>query len=175
MSAIAGIVNFNGAPLAIEQLTILGQSLEQFGPDGGFDVRQKSVGIVYRAFHTNLESRSESQPFVHPDGSVLAWDGRLDNREELIGLLRDELRKDRSDAAIVMAAYHKWGVDFPHRIIGDFALSLWDPSKRKLFLARDPVGARLLFYYSDGDKLIWSSRLESFMLLPEFDLQIDDE
>lgn len=175
MSAIAGILNFNGAPLEIEQLALLGQSLEQWGPDGGRDVRQKSVGIVYRAFHTNLESRSESQPLAHPNGSVLAWDGRLDNREELIGLLHDELREDRSDSALVMAAYNKWGVTFPHRIIGDFALSLWDPSIRKLFLARDPVGARLLFYHSDGDKLIWSSRLESFMRLPELDLQIDDE
>jgi asparagine synthase (glutamine-hydrolysing) len=175
MSAIGGIINFDGAPVDAELLAQLGDSLQSYGPDGGFEVRKDSVGIVYRAFHTNLESRQERQPSVHHDGCILAWDGRLDNREELITLLHDELRVDCSDSSIVLAAYHKWGLTFPQRIIGDFAFSLWDPKSKTLLLARDPVGARLLFYYVDKNRLIWASRLEPLLEFPDIDLQIDDE
>ena len=175
MSAIGGIVNFNGAPVDREVLTRIGQELDTYGPDGGFDVCQGSVGMVYRAFHTNRESRAERQPVVSSNGCILAWDGRLDNREELITLLRQELRDDQSDSSIVVHAYNKWGAGFLHWIIGDFALSLWDPSSRTLFLARDPVGARLLFYHVKGDTLIWSSRLEPLLQLPHIEPEVDDD
>ena len=175
MSAIGGIVNFSGSPVDSEVLARLGQGLDAYGPDGGLDVRQGSVGMVYRAFHTNKESRGERQPLVSSDGCVLAWDGRLDNREELIKLLWDELRNDRTDSAIVMHAYAKWGIAFLPKIVGDFAFSLWDPSSRTLFLARDPVGARLLFYHVNSERLIWSSRLEPLLRLDEIKLEIDDD
>ena len=90
MSAIGGIINFDGGPIDDEVLTRLAQGLEPFGPDGGSIVRLDSAAMVYRAFHTNLESRSERQPLVQ-NGCVLVCDGRLDNREELIRLLREEL------------------------------------------------------------------------------------
>lgn len=175
MSAIGGIVNFSGWLVDDELLIGLGDTLDSYGPDGGLEVRAGSAGMVHRAFHTNLESRSEKQPLLRPDGQMLAWDGRLDNREELMAWLRDELRDDRSDSSIVAAAYMKWGIDFLGRIIGDFALSLWDPHCRTLFLARDPVGARLLFYQSDADRIIWASRLESLLRFPLTEVAVEDE
>ena len=174
MSAIGGLINFGGGPIDDEVLTQLAQGLEPFGPDGGSNLRIDSAGMVYRAFHTNLESRSEHQPLVQY-GCALAWDGRLDNREELIRLLCDELRADRSDSALVMAAYKKWGAAFLERIIGDFALSLWDSRSQTLFLARDPVGARLLFYQVHGEKILWSSRLEALLALPGATFTVNDE
>ena len=175
MSAIGGIVNFDERPVDEEVIERLGHGLDEYGPDGGLDVRRKSVGMGYRAFHTNVESRAERQPLVAANGCMLVWDGRLDNREELIRLLRDELKDDRSDSSIVMQAYHKWGIAFLPRIIGDFAFSLWDPHSRTLFLARDPVGARLLFYHANRDTLIWSNRLEPLLQLPQIELQVDDD
>ena len=174
MSAIGGMINFNGAPVDDQVITRLGNGLDSYGPDGGSNLRQDSVGMVYRAFHTNVESRNEQQPLVSSNGCILAWDGRLDNREELIPLLRGELRNDQSDSAIVLQAYGKWGSGFAQRLIGDFALSLWDPNSRTLLLARDPVGARLLFYYSSGDTLIWSSRLEPLLQIKQIELEVDE-
>ena len=175
MSAIGGIINFNSEPVDPEMLTEMSNNLQAYGPDGAFEVRQHSIGIVYCAFHTNLESRLERQPLVNRTGCILAWDGRLDNRDELITELQNELAADRSDSAIVMAAYDKWALSFPQRIIGDFAFSLWDPKSRTLMLARDPVGTRLLFYHSDKGKLVWSSRLETLLQLPDVDLEVNDE
>src|SRR5215475_14729865 len=127
MSAIGGIINFDGTPVDADLLMRLTANLEPYGPDGGGEVLQSSVGVVYRAFHTNVESRSERQPLISNAGCILAWDGRLDNREDLIALMRDELDTERTDSAIVIAAYDKWGTAFPQRLIGDFAFSLWDP------------------------------------------------
>jgi asparagine synthase (glutamine-hydrolysing) len=175
MSAVGGIINFSGAPVDAELLAQLADNLRAYGPDGGSELLHDSVGIVYRAFHTNLESRLERQPVVDQSGCILAWDGRLDNREELISLLHDELGVDCSDSSIVMAAYHRWGLAFPQRIIGDFAFSLWDPKSRTLLLARDPVGARLLFYYVDTSTVVWASRLEPLLAFPGIRLEVNDE
>lgn len=175
MSAIGGIINLNGAPVDAELLSLLSNNLQAYGPDRGLEVEQNSIGVVYRAFDTSLESRSERQPLVTPDRCILAWDGRLDNREELLSLLDCELKAGVTDSAIVMAAYSKWTLSFPRRITGDFAFSLWDPKSRTLLLARDHVGTRLLFYYLDQNRLVWSSRLEALLHFPDIDLAINDE
>lgn len=175
MSALGGECYFNEAQVDERTLAALGRGLDTNGPDGGLEYRAGSIGMVYRAFHTNQESRLETQPLVSPAKHVLCWDGRLDNREDLIVLLRDYLHDDYSDAAIVMAAYLKWGADFFSRIIGDFALSLWDPIERRLFLARDPFGTRPLFYHANEDRILWSSELSTLLDLAGIKLEIDDE
>src|SRR5258705_2958012 len=127
MSALGGIYYFDNRPVDRDFLVSLGNKLSSHGPDGGSEVVSGSIGMVYRAFHTNRESRLEKQPLVSREGHILAWDGRLDNREEMISLLRYGLDGDQTDAAIAIALYLKLGIDFLPRLIGDFALSLWDP------------------------------------------------
>ncbi len=175
MSAMGGIYNFNGAPANKELLVTLGNRLSVRGPDGGREVLFKSIGMAYRAFHTNKESRLEVQPLVSHNKHVLTWDGRLDNREELISLLRDDLHGDNTDIALVLAAYLKWGVDCLPRLIGDFALSFWDPTLSTLFLARDAIGCRPLFYHVNGERIIWSSELAPLLDLAGVELEINDE
>jgi asparagine synthetase B (glutamine-hydrolysing) len=88
MSAIAGIYEFEARPVDLERLLVLGDALIERGPDGGDVAAAGTVGMVYRAFHTNAESRGESQPLLSRSGQMLCWDGRLDNRDELAPLLR---------------------------------------------------------------------------------------
>ena len=175
MSGIGGIFNFDGAPVEDQILTALGQGLAAHGPDGGKYIATGPLGMVYRAFHTNRESRLEKQPLVSRYGHILCWDGRLDNREELIALLSDELRDDRTDVAIVMAGYLKWGRNCFSRIIGDFALALWDPVARTLSLARDVIGPRPLYYHANEKRILWSTELTSILDIAGMRLQINDE
>jgi asparagine synthase (glutamine-hydrolysing) len=175
MSALGGIYHWDGAPVDEWALTALGNSLATFGPDGGREIRSGSIGMAYRAFHTNRESRRERQPLASRHGQMLAWDGRLDNREELIGLLRGAANHESGDAEIVMGMYQRWGVDFLPRLVGDFALSLWDPMSRTLLLARDPFGVRTLFYRYDADGLLWASDLRAILDVPGVEVEIDDE
>ena len=175
MSGIAGLYNFHGRHVDPAQLLALGSVLAERGPDGGRGVVDGPVGMIYRAFHTNAESRRERQPLLSRSGHLLGWDGRLDNRDELLPLLRNELRSDWTDVALVFAAYQKWSTDFLARLIGDFALSLWDPFAKTLLLARDPFGVRPLYYFRGHDEFIWSSTLGSLLALPAIEIEVNDE
>lgn len=174
MSAIGGIFSFTDLRVNGKTLTLLRKALSVRGPDSEREVCTNSVGMAYCAFHTNPESHLELQPLVSHHGHILAWDGRLDNREELLRLLRSEVGDCHTDAAIVMAAYIKWGVACLPKLIGDFALSLWDPKARMLLLARDPVGARTLFYHVNKERIIWSSELAPLLDLAGIELEPND-
>jgi len=175
MSGIGGIFNRTSSPIDRQVLTALSTALINRGPDGGSEVYRGSIGMVHRAFHTNEESQRESQPLVSPAGHVLAWDGRLDNREELVRCLSESLDKSASDASIVLTAYLKWGHDFLNRIIGDFVLSLWDPYSQELLLARDPFGTRTIYYSGNSVRFVWSSTLEALLRAGAIDPEVDDE
>ena len=175
MSGIGGIFNFHRVSISRRPLGALGNTLNSRGPDGGLDVNNGQVGMVYRAFHSNPESRLEVQPFSTRFGHMLAWDGRLDNRDDLRIHFPYGFEGEKSDVAFVMAAYLKWGIEFLSRIVGDFVLSLYDPTSRTLLLARDPFGTRTLYYSANEERLVWSSTLEALLLAPGIEREVDDE
>jgi len=132
--------------------------------------------MSYRAFCTTRESRFESQPLLTSHGHMLAWNGRLDNRAEPLRQLRNDLPNGpdiATDLDIVMASYLKWGEDCFVRLLGDFSLSLWDERLQLLYLVRDIVGVRTLYFYVDRDHVCWSTHLapllEVFRLRPELE------
>src|SRR6266478_3672397 len=150
MSALGGICLFGEQALVdCRDLARVSKLLGLHGPDGGRDFIAGRVGFCYRALHTNRESRLEDQPLISSEGHILAWDGRLDNRREVADLIGGTLLKcDQpiTDVEIVMETYRKFGEAFASKLVGDFALSLWDSHARKLLLARDHVGVRTLYY-----------------------------
>src|ERR1041385_8376123 len=167
MSSLAGILNFgnDAAPVSEHELARLGVALDARGPDGGFDLISGRLGMSYRAFHTNRESRLEVQPHVTNDGHMLTWNGRLDNREDLIRELRSNLPHANviSDLMIVTAAYLKWGRGCFNRLVGDFCLALWDNELKLLHLVRDVAGTRALKYQVDRDRIVWSTETAAFL------------
>jgi asparagine synthase (glutamine-hydrolysing) len=174
MSAIGGIYNFDGAPVDRSFLNDLTCELEQFGPDGVEEYSALSIGMVYGAFHTTPQSKLEKQPYVSEGNVVLCWDGRLDNRAELVGALNLPLNSDTTDVAIVMAAYRRWGLEFLDHVVADFALSLWDSRSKTLLLARDIIGSRDLFYHATLHSIVWCSDLETLIDLTKCDLNVDE-
>jgi asparagine synthase (glutamine-hydrolysing) len=175
MSAFAGIYNFDGALVDPELISALGSALEPWGPDGGDEICAGSVGMAYRAFHTTRESRQECQPLISGQGHILTWDGRIDNREELISLLRDLLPEQPTDADIAMVVCRKWGADGIVRIIGDFALAWIDKENRTLLLARDAIGTRPLCYHVNQDRIFWSSSMKLLLDLSGCCIEINEE
>ena len=175
MSAFAGIVNLDGAPVDRRLLDEFGRRLANHGPDGGGQKQTGSVGMVFRAYHTDRESKLERQPLVSATGHILTWDGRLDNRAELISQLRDYIDQSSTDVEIVMASRLRWGTEFLTHLIGDFALSLWGPDSRTLLLARDAFGTRPLYYHASSKRIIWSSDLASLLDVSALPLEVDRE
>jgi asparagine synthase (glutamine-hydrolysing) len=164
MSVQAGIWNRSGAPVTIESLARMSSTLTDYGPDGETTYLDGPIGWLHRPFHTTLESRLERQPRVSGTGRLTVWDGRLDNRDELEPQLRDLLKGDRTDVAIVAAAFDRWGTRSFAKLVGDWAISTWDPRERELILARDYIGVRHLFYYSQPTSIIWCNHLAPLAL-----------
>jgi len=94
---------------------------------------------------------------------VLHWDGRLDNREDLIQRLRDLLQVDTSDAAIARAAYERWGAAGLVQLIGDWSLVIGDRARGATVLASDFAGVRPLYYCVQAGRVLWSDRLQSLV------------
>ncbi len=147
----------------------------EYRPDGGGAYTEDNVGILYHAFHTTRESRKETQPWVTPSSAVLTWDGRLDNREELVRELKDVLTTGVTDLAMVAAAYETWGTKCFAKLIGDWALSVWDPRSRSVILAKDPIGTRHLYYSLDNKQVTWSTILDPLVFLAGKTFALEEE
>jgi asparagine synthase (glutamine-hydrolysing) len=167
--------NIDGQPADRDYLAKAGEMLAPYGPDGGGVYIKDNVGILFRAFHTTKESRKEIQPFVTPSGAVVCWDGRLDNREEFIRELREVVTADSTDLAIVAAAYEAWGTKCFAKLIGDWALSVWDPISRSVILAKDLIGTRHVFYSFDKERVTWSTILDPLVLLAGKTFGLEEE
>jgi asparagine synthase (glutamine-hydrolysing) len=175
MSVQAGIWNFRGAPVDPGLLNSLSGSLKQQGPDGEFSFVNGNVAMLYRPFHTTAESRGEKQPHVSRRGFVFTWDGRLDNRDELIAEFRSYLDADPTDVAIVASAFDHWETGCFRRIIGDWAFSVWKPEQRELIFALDYMAIRHIFYYLKKECVWWATDLAPLVLLSGDKFHIDDD
>jgi len=149
MSAIAGVLRLDGAPADAGLIGRMLDSMSHRGPDGRGMWTSGAVALGHLARHTTPESTTEHQPLAAEDGTlVLVFDGRVDNRDELVRRLDADGVPVRhgTDAEIVLRAWQRWGAECPDRILGDFAFALWDAPHRLLFCARDIVGIRPFCY-----------------------------
>jgi asparagine synthase (glutamine-hydrolysing) len=160
-----GKCNFDNEPVEPRGLEQVRPLLTPYGPDAEGSFCKGNIGVLYRAFHTNKESREETQPFISASDAIVTWDGRLDNRKELVHRLRGGLLAGAPDVAIVAAAYDRWGTDCFANLVGDWAVSVWDPKDRFLLLAKDFVGTRHLYYCVEGNRVTWCTVLDPLVLL----------
>jgi asparagine synthase (glutamine-hydrolysing) len=175
MSVQAGIWNFDGRPIDRKAIDDVADFLKPLGPDGESRYVNDSVALLYRPFHTTAESRRERQPYISRRGFVIAWDGRLDNREWLTAELRSELQPNPTDVSIFAAAFDRWDTDSFRHITGDWAVSVWKADRRELLLASDFMAVRHIFYYLQRDQIWWSADLGSLVLLSGDKFRIDDD
>jgi asparagine synthase (glutamine-hydrolysing) len=118
-------------------------------------------------------SASEPQPFDLASGLTAFIEGRIDERASLATALGIGDRK-RSGAALIAAAYEKWGPTAHERLYGEFAVVLWDERQRTLTLVRDQLGTRALFYYVDGAAVWFATSLHLLLANPEVPRDLDE-
>ncbi|MBI4611280.1 MAG: asparagine synthase (glutamine-hydrolyzing) [Candidatus Rokubacteria bacterium] len=169
MSAIAGICHSGGRPADPALLQRMTDILAHRGPDGEGQWVAGPVGLGHRMLHTTPESLHEKQPLADAHGTCqLAWDGRVDNREELIAALKID-RHDQeglTDPELVLEAYGQWGAGCVRRIVGEFAFALWDGRRRELVCARDPIGVKPFYYHWAGQRLLFGSEVKALFADP---------
>lgn len=169
MSAICGIVRFDGKPVDSIELETMVESSPYRGPDDvGYHVHG-NAGFAHLAFHVTPESVHEKQPLISNDGRlVLVADVRLDNRAELYGKLNlgHDLNTPVTDPELILFAYRKWGKSCVKQLLGDFVFSIWDTRAKTLFLARDALGAYSVTYHQAGSCFTFASETTAILDLP---------
>lgn len=159
MSAFAVVFERSNIPVEIEVLECVMQRLEHRGPDGCDVWVSGNVAMGHWHFWTTPEEVGERQPLKITGLPLwIVFDGRLDNRDELIRNLRltgEEIQV--SDAILVLRSYDKWGGHCAEHFIGEYAFVILDESRSKFFCARDPLGDRSLFYTIKGTRVLIAS------------------
>ncbi|MBI3476436.1 MAG: hypothetical protein HY010_11945 [Acidobacteria bacterium] len=175
MSAQFGTWNFDGRPVDTRYLNDAATLLSPYGPDRQTSHVACNISLQYFAFHVTKESRREVQPLVTQSGDVITWDGVLDNQDELakeIGLANSD---EHTDLQIVAAAWTKWGTNCFAKLLGDWALTVWKPAEQTLFLAKDFIGTRHLYYCVRQDHVAWSTVLDPLIVLAGCTFQLDED
>ncbi|MCZ7568522.1 MAG: asparagine synthase-related protein [Ardenticatenaceae bacterium] len=162
MSAIVGLLRTNDRPATVVDLAPLMAACAGRGPDGTRVAVVGRLALGHLAFVTTPEASRERQPLCSPDGRYwLVADARVDHREALSRTLA--LPPTLSDAELLLAAYQRWGASAPTQVVGDYVFAVWDQLERRLFLARDPVGMRLLYYRQMDSGFLFATTLGALL------------
>ena len=178
MSALAGLWRFDGRADAGEACARMLASQAIYGPHACDHWDDGAISLGRRLFRLVPEDIHDSQPLEGGDGSlVLAADLRLDNREELEAQLAIASREARGlcDAAILLAAWERWEEGCFDRLVGDYAFAIWEKRRRRLVLARDPLGQRPLHYHRAKEFFAFASMPKGLHALPQIPVWPDEE
>jgi asparagine synthase (glutamine-hydrolysing) len=158
MGAHAGVFFFDGRPAA-HVCDVLRLGLQPFAPDGVSVHAEHGIAMAHGALHVWAGESHWPQPQRSAAGFVATWDGRLDNRDDLLLRLGQPLGADLSDVGLALTVFERWGIEGLQFLIGDWSLAIWDPHRRTLHLARDYLGVRPIYYYTTTQSVSWSSHL----------------
>lgn len=162
MSGIAVLYQWDGAPADRSTVERMIAAIPYRSVDGFGVWANGPAAIGHAKLETTPEASAETSPFVDETSRlVLSMDGRVDNRDQLTAELNSHGHPARTgtDAEIVLRAWQCWGAEAPARLVGDFAFALWDPSKRTLFCARDPLGVKSFYYFNGPGFFLCASEL----------------
>lgn len=175
MSLQFGRFHLSGRLSDSTDLDLARSVLARYSSDPQDSYSDGNVEIVYSAFYTTQESRREKQPFVSESGAIVTWDGRLDNRYDLVNELGGSISSDSTDVEMAAAAFDRWGHECFRRLIGDWSVSIWVQRVRTLYLAIDFVGTRHLYYRKTKEQIIWSTVLDALILDARQSFQLNEE
>src|SRR5262245_5168989 len=147
----------------------MSKTLAHRGPDGEGLVFDDACALGCRMLRATPESICERQPIQRASGTRLVFDGRLDNRDELIDQLRrhEDTSTAMPDAELAAALYDLSGPDFAQQLLGYFAVAVFDRRNRRVVLARDAMGLRPLNYRRTAASLSFASEIKALTLDPE--------
>jgi asparagine synthase (glutamine-hydrolysing) len=165
MSSQTGMLYLDQTPIDEQTATWLFWALGREDADARGEYRDAGLLMAHAATWVDDIAASEQQPHTSALGNTITFDGRLDNRDDLLLRRRGHLRGHQTDCDLALAAYEAWGLGGFESLIGDWSLVLWEPSTRSVILASDYAGARPLFYYANDKRVIWSSYLKPLVAI----------
>jgi len=179
MCGIAGIFHYDDPSRPIDEgvLTAMTDSLAHRGPDGEGMWTAPGVGLGHRRLAIIDLSEGGRQPMLDETGSlVITFNGEIYNFRELRAELETKGHRFRSnsDTEVILAAYREWDAEVVRKLSGIFAFAIWDAERRRLFLARDPIGIKPLFYSAQHGTLRFGSEIKAILSDPAVDRELDE-
>ena len=177
MCGISGFISKKR--ITVEQLITMNDTMLHRGPDdSGAEIFVAadgySVGLAQRRLSIMDLSPLGHQPMHTADGRVsIVYNGEIYNFKELKKALSDYPFRSQCDTEVILAAYEKWGIKCVERFNGMFAIALFDRETQELYLVRDRIGKKPLYYWQDGENLAFASELKPIMACPGFPKRID--
>jgi asparagine synthase (glutamine-hydrolysing) len=162
MCGICGQYNFrNGEPVSQENLKKMTDTIVHRGPDDeGFYV-SGSLGLGFRRLSI-IDIAGGHQPMSDQENSVwVIFNGEIYNFHELKSELEGHghVFQTRSDTEVIVHGYKQWGEDVLNHLNGMFGVAIWDEKKKKLVLARDRMGIKMIYYKLESDRLYFGSEM----------------
>ncbi|MCM1125432.1 MAG: asparagine synthase (glutamine-hydrolyzing) [Lachnospiraceae bacterium] len=179
MCGICGFISRR--TLKLEQLKEMNDSMRHRGPDDSgeeiYEMRDGlSLGMAQRRLSIMDLSPLGHQPMHSKDGRVsVIFNGEIYNFKELKKELTDYPFRSNCDTEVIIAAYLQWGISCIEKLNGMFAICLYDRDTQDVFLVRDRIGKKPLYYEIDGNDLYFASELKPIMLRPGFSKRIRRE
>ena len=133
------------------------------GPDGSGFFCDDNISLGHNRLSVIDLSEASSQPMSNDGKLVIVFNGEIYNFKELKKELRNYSFRTNSDTEVILAAYQKWGKNCVKKFNGIFAFAIWDKDKKELFLARDNIGIKPLYYHWDGNHFIFSSEIKAIL------------
>lgn len=158
MSGICGIIRLDGGPVSRAELERMALRAACRGRDGIDYHCEGPVGMARQPQHSLQHPERTAGPLVSGNRrTVFAADGRLDNRGDCAA------DAEASDAELMLAILLRHPERGPERLLGDFALALWDGARRRLLLARDAMGMRTLYYRIEPRRVLFATELRQIL------------
>lgn len=179
MCGITGWIDFDHNLLSksniIKNMT---DTLSHRGPDDSGYYMAKHVLLGHRRLIV-VDPRGGAQPMTRTEGDknyTIIYNGELYNTEEVRKELIENGFKFRSysDTEVLLMSYIFWGPECVHHINGIFAFGIWDEAQQRVFLARDPLGVKPLFYNVIDKSLIFGSEIKALLANPNISAEIDE-
>lgn len=176
MCGIAGIYHFHGAEAdSIDAVSRMLSSISHRGPDG-FGAYHDPEVCLGHARLSIIDLAGGAQPMSNEDGSVwITFNGEIFNFEELRKGLEERGHRfsTRSDTEVIIHLYEDFGHGCLEHLNGQFAFAIWDMKKRELFIARDRLGIRPLFYAERNGEFFFASEAKALFATGRLEKRID--
>ena len=176
MCGIAGVLAFDHGryPVTDAMVVSMRESICHRGPDGGatWIDPARGIGLGHRRLSIIDLADTASQPMANEDGSIrLVFNGEIYNhaaiRAELMRTGRHQWATDHSDTEVILHGYEEWGVEVLTRLRGMFAFALWDERQGSLWLVRDRIGVKPLYFSIDANRIAFASEIKALLELPD--------
>lgn len=180
MCGIAGWISLNGElPRSSKIVETMTETLANRGPDEEGYYINTNVHFGHKRL-TVVDPEGGKQPMTKKNidkGFTIVYNGELYNTEEIRDKLKNLGHKfiAYSDTEVLLTAYIEWGEECLRELNGIFAFAIWDQYNQKLFIARDPLGVKPLFYSIVDNKLIFASEIKAILAHPMVEPQVDSQ